>query len=166
MADADHTAPPVEVLSSLSEMAITSEILAGSADLNEILQRLAQRAKEVTGADYAAISTFDDEGILTRFIYTGIDDEAARRLGDPPKGRGLLGELANQERPLRLAGAARRPVGLGDLPAALGRGVHRAAARRPRPARHHRSAKGLHPRGPGRDGTNRHSRCGCLLQPA
>ena len=96
-------AGPVEVLSSLSEMAITSEILAGSADLNEILQRLAQRAREVTGADYAAISTFDDEGVLTRFIYTGIDEEAARRLGDPPKGRGLLGELARCERPLRLA---------------------------------------------------------------
>ncbi|MFN8618115.1 MAG: GAF domain-containing protein [Dehalococcoidia bacterium] len=126
MADADHTAPPVEVLSSLSEMAITSEILAGSADLNEILQRLAQRAKEVTGADYAAISTFDDEGILTRFIYTGIDDEAARRLGDPPKGRGLLGELANQERPLRLAHLHKHPASSGwpaghpDMDAFLG----------------------------------------------
>ncbi len=117
---------PVEVLSSLSEMAVTSEILAGSADLNEILQRLAQRAKEVTSADYAAISTFDDEGILTRFIYTGIDDEAARRLGDPPKGRGLLGALANQERPLRLAhlqehaASAGWPAGHPDMDAFLG----------------------------------------------
>jgi signal transduction histidine kinase len=119
-------AGPVEVLSSLSEMAITSEILAGSADLNEILQRLAQRAREVTHADYAAISTFDDEGILTRFIYTGIDEDAARRLGDPPKGRGLLGELAKCDRPLRLArltshsASAGWPAGHPDMEAFLG----------------------------------------------
>jgi len=115
-----------QVLSNLSEMAVTSEILAGSADLTEILQRLAQRAKELTRADYAAISTFDDAGILNRFIYTGIDDEAARRLGDPPKGRGLLGELANCDRPLRLAHLSEHPKSSGwpaghpDMDAFLG----------------------------------------------
>ncbi len=124
--DSTAVAKPVGVLSSLSEMAVTSEILAGSADLTEILQRLAQRAREVTAADYAAISTFDDEGILTRFIYTGIDDESARRLGDPPKGRGLLGELANCERPLRLAHLHDHPTATGwpaghpDMDAFLG----------------------------------------------
>lgn len=124
--DSTAVAKPVGVLSSLSEMAVTSELLAGSADLTEILQRLAQRAREVTAADYAAISTFDDEGILTRFIYTGIDDESARRLGDPPKGRGLLGELANCERPLRLAHLHAHPTATGwpaghpDMDAFLG----------------------------------------------
>ncbi len=107
-------------------MAITSELLAGSADLNEILQRLAQRAREITRADYAAISTFDDAGILTRFIYTGISDDAARRLGDPPKGRGLLGELAKCERPLRLShlqthdASSGWPAGHPDMDAFLG----------------------------------------------
>ncbi len=92
-----------EILRQLGEMAVTSEILVGSDDLAEILHRLAQRAKDVTGADYAAISTLDDKGLLTRFIYTGISEEHARRLGEPPTGRGLLGDLANQERPIRLA---------------------------------------------------------------
>jgi signal transduction histidine kinase len=91
-----------ETLRQLGEMAITSEILVGSEDLAEILHRLAQRAMEVTGADYAAISTFDEQGLLTRFIYTGISEEHARRLGKPPTGRGLLGALANQDRPIRL----------------------------------------------------------------
>lgn len=86
----------------LTEMAVTSELLATSEDLAEILSRLAQRAREVTGAEYAAISTFDEEGVLTRFIYSGISDAQARRLGDPPSGRGLLGELRNMDRPLRL----------------------------------------------------------------
>lgn len=83
-------------------MAVTSEILATSEDLAEILQRLAQRAREVTAARYAAISTFDEDGVLTRFIYDGMSEEQARRLGDPPKGRGLLGELAKHDRPMRI----------------------------------------------------------------
>jgi signal transduction histidine kinase len=83
-------------------MAVTSELLASSEDLSDILHRLAERARDVTGAEYAAISTFDDEGVLTRFIYTGMSDAQARMLGDPPKGRGLLGYLSQCERPLRL----------------------------------------------------------------
>jgi signal transduction histidine kinase len=92
-----------EILRQLGEMAVTSDILVASEDLVEILHRLAQRAREVTRADFAAISTFDENGVLTRFIYTGISEEQARRLGEPPTGRGLLGELANQNRPIRLA---------------------------------------------------------------
>jgi len=88
--------------SSLAEMAITSELLAGSEELSEILTRLAGRAREVTSADFAAISTFDENGVLTRFIYTGMSEDQARKLGDPPRGRGLLGHLSSIDRPLRL----------------------------------------------------------------
>lgn len=98
-----------EVLRQLGEMAVTSELLVGSEDLAEILQKLAQRAREVTNADYAAISTFDDHGVLTRFVYTGISEEHARRLGEPPRGRGLLGELWNRDRPLRMADVTGHP---------------------------------------------------------
>lgn len=100
-ASSERTGDP-DLLRRLGEMAVTSEILATSEDLAEILQRLAQRAREVTDAHYAAISTFDEEGVLTRFIYTGMSEDQARRLGDPPKGRGLLGELAQHDRPIRL----------------------------------------------------------------
>jgi len=86
----------------LAEMAATSDALASSEDLAEILHRLAIRAREITAADFAAISTFDEEGRVSRFVYTGIDDGDARRLGDPPIGRGLLGDLASHDRPLRL----------------------------------------------------------------
>jgi signal transduction histidine kinase len=97
------------IVSRLAEMAETSEILAGTSDLNVILQRVAQRAREVTGADHAAISTFDDEGVMERFIYTGIDEASARRLGNPPTGRGLLGALVRYDRPLRLNNLKKDP---------------------------------------------------------
>ncbi len=86
----------------LAEMAVTSEMLASVEDLSEVLHNLAMRSKAVTSADFAAISTFDDEGKMTRFVYDGIDESQARRLGDPPIGRGLLGDLVQRERPLRV----------------------------------------------------------------
>ena len=86
----------------LTEMAVTSDLLAGADDLGEVLRRLASRARDVTRADYAAISTFESDGALSRFVYVGMDDAVARRLGSPPVGRGLLGELARHEAPLRI----------------------------------------------------------------
>jgi signal transduction histidine kinase len=97
-------------LGALAQMAATSELLASSDDLPDTLQRLAQRAREVTAADFAAISTFDEAGVLTRFIYTGMSEEQARRLGDPPRGRGLLGDLVNHARPIRLTDLQQSPA--------------------------------------------------------
>ena len=91
-----------EIVRRLAEMAETSELLVNSADLSEILQGLALRSQKVTSADYAAISTFDNDGNVTRFVYTGITEDVARQLGHPPVGQGLLGELANRSTPMRL----------------------------------------------------------------
>jgi signal transduction histidine kinase len=123
---ADEAAAPPEAFSTLAEMAITSELLVGSEDLSDTLTRLAARARAVTRSDFAAISTFDDEGVLTRFIYTGMSEEQARKLGDPPRGRGLLGHLGSLDRPLRLdnlqadPGYTGWPAGHPDMRAFLG----------------------------------------------
>jgi signal transduction histidine kinase len=73
------------------EMTATSDVMVSREGLTGLLQTVAARAQEVTKADYAAISTFDEGGMLERFIYSGISEEQARRLGAPPLGRGLLG---------------------------------------------------------------------------
>lgn len=100
-------------LSYLAEMAATTESLTAGADLSEILQAVAQRARSVTDADWAAISTFDEEGVLTRFVYAGINEEQARKLGHPPVGLGLLGELAAHDRPIRLEDLTKHPASVG-----------------------------------------------------
>lgn len=94
----------------LAEMAVTSELLAGSGDLADILHRLAQRAQELTGSGYAAISTFSKDGTMERFIYVGMDEREARALGTPPAGRGLLGALVRRDRPLRIDDLASSPL--------------------------------------------------------
>ena len=102
-----------EIARRLAEMATTSEVLVNAMDLAEVLQSLAVRAQTVTGADYAAISTFDDDGQMTRFIYTGMSVEQARRLGSPPSGKGLLGELARHSKPMRVERLREHPASSG-----------------------------------------------------
>jgi signal transduction histidine kinase len=86
----------------IAEMVETAEVLGRAGDLGDVLRWCAQRAKTVTQAEFAALGIFDDNGGLERFIYVGIDDAVARRLGHPPRGLGLLGTLARADRPLRL----------------------------------------------------------------
>lgn len=87
----------------IEQMVATSEVLAANADLGHVLHALAVRARTVIAADYAAISIFSAQGGLERFVYDGFSEELARKMGDPPTGRGLLGELSRHEFPIRLA---------------------------------------------------------------
>ncbi|MEO6043905.1 MAG: GAF domain-containing protein [Tepidiformaceae bacterium] len=134
MTTSETTRDAFEIARRLAEMATTSEVLMNASDLGEVLQSLAVRSQTVTGADFAAISTFDEDGQLTRFIYTGMSEEQARRLGSPPSGKGLLGELARHATPIRLDRLREHPASSGwpaahpDMDAFLGVPI-RAAGR-------------------------------------
>ena len=97
----------------LEEMAASADALAAFGDLGEVLRQLSLRAKELTGAEFAAIGIFGPDGGLERFVYAGIDEALARRLGDPPVGRGLLGTLARRDRLLRLDDLTAHPDSVG-----------------------------------------------------
>jgi signal transduction histidine kinase len=76
--------------------------LASELDLDALLQRIADLAREVVGARYAAVGVVGDDGLLLRFVYSGIDEETADEIGDLPHGRGLLGVLLEGGRPMRM----------------------------------------------------------------
>jgi signal transduction histidine kinase len=77
--------------------------LVSRLELEAVLQRLIEVAREVTGARYAALGVLDDARVeLERFITIGIDEEARARIGELPRGRGVLGELIRDPKPLRL----------------------------------------------------------------
>lgn len=76
--------------------------LASELDLDALLQRIADLAREVVGARYGAVGVVGEDGLLLRFVYSGIDQETADRIGDLPHGRGLLGALLEGGRPMRL----------------------------------------------------------------
>src|SRR5262245_35473461 len=88
--------------------------LASELSLDTLLQRLTSVAAELTGARYAALGVIDPTGShLERFITHGIDVEARAAIGDPPHGRGILGALIRDARPLRLHAITDDPRSVG-----------------------------------------------------
>ena len=77
--------------------------LVSELRIEQVLDRLLDVARELTGAEYAALGILDDERReLARFITRGIDPDTHRAIGDLPRGRGILGVLIGDPRPLRL----------------------------------------------------------------
>jgi signal transduction histidine kinase len=93
-------------------IALTSEL-----SLDAVLQRVVETAAELTGARYAALGVIDRTGRqLERFLTHGIDPETHRQIGDLPRGRGILGALITDARPLRLTRIADDPRSVGFPP--------------------------------------------------
>jgi signal transduction histidine kinase len=93
-------------------IALTSEL-----SLDALLQRLVEMAAVLTGARYAALGVIDRSGqSLERFLTAGIDAETHAAIGDLPQGRGILGVLIREARPLRLEDLHQDPRSVGFPP--------------------------------------------------
>jgi signal transduction histidine kinase len=83
-------------------------------DLDVVLDRVLQAAQELTEARYAALGVLDDERTeLARFITRGIDERARDAIGHLPRGRGVLGSLIDDPKPLRLNDVGDHPRSYG-----------------------------------------------------
>ena len=90
-------------------IALTSEL-----SLDSVLQRLVETAAELTNARYAALGVIDRSGHgLERFLTTGIGPETHSAIGELPRGRGILGVLIRDVKPLRLHEIAEDPRSVG-----------------------------------------------------
>ncbi len=79
-----------------------------------ILDQILDEAREITGARYAALGVLDEHREeLERFLAVGIDEDGRSAIGDLPRGRGVLGVLIQDPRPLRLAEVGRHPESYG-----------------------------------------------------
>jgi signal transduction histidine kinase len=88
--------------------------LSSELSLDALLQQLVETAAQLTGARYAALGVVDQTGTgLERFLTTGIDADTQTAIGDDPRGRGILGVLIREARPLRLANLADDPRSVG-----------------------------------------------------
>ena len=88
--------------------------LVSELDPEAVLTRIIEEARAVTGARYAALGVLDEQRTeLERFITTGIDDATQHAIGNLPRGRGVLGVLIEDPRPLRLDDVGRHPQSFG-----------------------------------------------------
>jgi two-component system, NarL family, sensor histidine kinase DevS len=93
-------------------IAVTSEL-----SLDALLEKLAKTASDLTGARYAALGVIDETGQeLERFVAVGIDAATHAAIGDLPRGRGILGVLISDARPLRLHDLTADPRSAGFPP--------------------------------------------------
>src|SRR4029450_862701 len=88
-------------------------ILSSELSLPVTLQRIVELAAEITGARYGALGVLGRDGVITAFITTGVSDAERAAIGHIPVGRGILGVLISDARPLRLAEIASDPRSVG-----------------------------------------------------
>lgn len=79
-----------------------SNDLTRRLELPVLLRRLVEVAVELLDAKYGALGVIGADRRLEQFIHVGIDAELAARIGPLPEGKGLLGVLIDDARPVRL----------------------------------------------------------------
>jgi signal transduction histidine kinase len=100
MVETSDEAPLLERLWALVDAGI---LLSQELDLDAILRTIVSTACSVIGSRYGALGVINENGTgLSSFVYTGITQAERDVIGDLPRGRGLLGALIADPRPLRL----------------------------------------------------------------
>ena len=86
-------------------------------EVDHVLQEVVDAAREVVGARFAALGVLgEDRQTLVQFVTSGIDDEARRRIGALPTGRGLVGHVIKEGSAIRSADINRHPQRYGFPP--------------------------------------------------
>ena len=101
----------------LARLVEVGRSLVAELDLEVVLDRVLDVAREITGARYAALGILDErKEELEQFITAGIDDERRQLIGSLPRGRGVLGLLIQDPKPLRLDDVGAHPESYGFPP--------------------------------------------------
>lgn len=87
--------------------------ISSDLDLRSVLTRIVEASTHLTDARYGALGVIGPDGSLVEFVTTGIDEETHRRIGDLPRGRGILGLLIQRPRALRLPVLSEHPQSAG-----------------------------------------------------
>ena len=87
--------------------------IGSGLDLESTLRRIVEAAVGLVDASYGALGVIGEDKRLAEFIPVGLSQEEIGRIHHWPEGRGLLGLLIDDPRPLRLAN-------IGDHPASSG----------------------------------------------
>jgi signal transduction histidine kinase len=91
-----------------------ARVVLEDLDLEAVLKRVLESARELTSARYAGLGVLDESRTkLERFLTLGIDETTRLRIGPLPTGRGVLGQLIQNPVPLRLSDVGAHPQSYG-----------------------------------------------------
>jgi signal transduction histidine kinase len=92
-------------------------VLASELSLPSILQKIVELACRVADARYGALGVLDSDGrMIFDFITHGVTEEERRAIGNLPVGKGILGLLITEARPIRLTKIQDHPRSVGFPP--------------------------------------------------
>ena len=105
------TSPTSEqILESFNKAALA---IAGELDSRKILQVVVDTARVLVNAQYAALGVPGRNGLLRRFVYSGMTPEEASAMPHLPRGEGLLGVIIDEQTSIRLPEIAQDPRSAG-----------------------------------------------------
>jgi len=87
--------------------------IGSGLDLESTLRRIVETAVGLVDATYGALGVIGEDRRLAEFIPIGLSQDEIERIHHWPEGRGLLGLLIDDPRPLRLADIAAHPQSSG-----------------------------------------------------
>jgi signal transduction histidine kinase len=101
----------------LRKLEAATAALITEVSLQGVLDRVVRVAAEVIGARYAAIGVLGPDGkVMENFTTHGIDAATAARIGQAPRGHGVLGLVITGAAPIRLDDLASHPDAHGFPP--------------------------------------------------
>jgi GAF domain-containing protein len=108
---------PQSTQARLEQLVAAGTLLTSELSLEGVLERTVHIAARVIEARYAAIGVLGPDGrVLESFTTYGITPEERARIGDPPKGHGILGLVIREGRVIRLPDLTRHPDSYGFPP--------------------------------------------------
>lgn len=77
-------------------------VVTSGLELDDTLRTIVHTAIDLVDAQYGALGVRGAGHELVEFVYEGIDEPTRRRIGHLPEGRGVLGVLLDDPKPIRL----------------------------------------------------------------
>ncbi|MEX2425992.1 MAG: GAF domain-containing protein [Thermomicrobiaceae bacterium] len=90
--------------------------ITSALELEVVLQKVVDQARELVGARYGALSLVEEGGGIEAFLTSGISLEDRELIGPIPEGHGLLGLVLHQGERLRLDDLTKHPQSEGFPP--------------------------------------------------
>jgi signal transduction histidine kinase len=114
--EAETSAGPSRLPPALQALDAAVRGISGALDVEQVLQLIVDRVRELVAAEYAALGIVDEAGLITDFITSGISADQRRAIGDLPRGHGLLGLIIRENRSYRIPRIASHPESYGFPP--------------------------------------------------
>ena len=91
-------------------------VVTSGLELDQTLRTIVHTAIELVDARYGALGVRGHDHELVEFVYEGIDEAMREKIGHLPEGRGVLGVLIDDPKPIRLDNISHHASSVGFPP--------------------------------------------------